>query len=106
METNKILTADLLDIIFDGRNKEYGAYELRNTYNKRLNSSLLIMAGIALLIFIVSFVANNINTEDTTKKQDVKDLTLSEVKVDEPPPLPPPPRPLPPPRFPMQPLHR
>jgi protein TonB len=98
METNKILTADFLDILFEGRNKEYGAYELRKTYNRRLRSSMLIMAGIALLIFIVSFVAKTINTEDVTKKQDVKDLTLSEVKVDEPPPPPPPPPPkLPPP---------
>ncbi len=36
MEINKILTADILDIIFDGRNKQYGAYDLRKTYNKRL----------------------------------------------------------------------
>ena len=33
MDSNKILSADMLDIIFDGRNKEYGAYELRKTYN-------------------------------------------------------------------------
>ena len=39
MEINKILTADILDIIFDGRNKDYGAYELRKTYNKRLRTS-------------------------------------------------------------------
>src|SRR5512141_902851 len=98
METSKILSADLLDILFEGRNKEYGAYELRKTYNKRLRNSMLIMAGIAFLIFIVSFVANTINTEDTTKKQDVKDLTLSEVKTDKPPPTPPPPPPkIPPP---------
>ncbi len=36
MEVNKILNADILDIIFEGRNKEYGAYDLRKTYNKRL----------------------------------------------------------------------
>ena len=36
MDVNKILNADILDIIFEGRNKEYGAYELRKTYNKRL----------------------------------------------------------------------
>ena len=29
MEANKILSADVLDIIFDGKNKEYGAYQLR-----------------------------------------------------------------------------
>ena len=33
MEANKILKADILDIIFEGKNKSYGAYELRKTYN-------------------------------------------------------------------------
>ena len=31
MEANKILSADVLDIIFDGKNKEYGAYQLRKS---------------------------------------------------------------------------
>lgn len=35
MEINKILRADYLDIIFDGRNKAYGGYELRRKYAKR-----------------------------------------------------------------------
>jgi protein TonB len=35
METGKLLNADLLDIIFEGRNKEYGAYDLRKNYNRR-----------------------------------------------------------------------
>lgn len=29
METNKILQADYLDILFDNRNKQYGSYALR-----------------------------------------------------------------------------
>ncbi|TAG11863.1 MAG: energy transducer TonB, partial [Sphingobacteriia bacterium] len=29
MDVNKIMTADVLDLIFDGKNKEYGAYDLR-----------------------------------------------------------------------------
>ena len=36
MDINKIQSADILDILFDGRNKEYGAYDLRKTYNKRI----------------------------------------------------------------------
>ncbi|MDR0794282.1 MAG: energy transducer TonB [Chitinophagaceae bacterium] len=40
MEKNKILQADLLDIIFDDRNKSYGAYELRRTYPKRIAIAL------------------------------------------------------------------
>jgi protein TonB len=44
MEANKIADADLLDIIFEGRNKEYGAYDLRKTYNQRLMRSLGVAA--------------------------------------------------------------
>jgi protein TonB len=36
MTNNEILKASLLDIIFENRNKEYGAYALRNDYDKRL----------------------------------------------------------------------
>ena len=41
MDTNKILSAPLIDIIFDGRNKAYGAYELRKTYSRRIKKALL-----------------------------------------------------------------
>jgi protein TonB len=51
METNKILTANLLDIIFDDRNKDYGAYELRKTYPKQITKALLVTGTITLLIF-------------------------------------------------------
>ncbi len=32
MEANKILTADILDIVLEGRNKEYGAYRAAKGY--------------------------------------------------------------------------
>ncbi|MBS1974458.1 MAG: hypothetical protein JST13_08905, partial [Bacteroidetes bacterium] len=43
MQPEMILQADVLDIIFDNRNKEYGAYELRCHYERRLKKSLWIM---------------------------------------------------------------
>lgn len=97
METNKILSADILDILFEGKNKEYGAYELRKTYNKRITLALIITAAIALLIFVSNVIAKNI--EDTNVKPlEVKDLSLEQVKKEEKPPPPPPPPPkLPPP---------
>jgi protein TonB len=50
MDTNKILSANILDLIFDNRNKEYGAYELRNTYQRRMAKALGITASILLLL--------------------------------------------------------
>jgi len=99
METNKILDADILDIIFDGRNKQYGAYELRKTYNKRLTISLSVMLGVCLLIVLGSVLANG---KGETKKAAVfvQDVDLADVKEEkkEPPPPPPPPPPKEPPK--------
>jgi protein TonB len=51
MTNNELLHASLLDIVFDNRNKEYGAYALRKEYNQRLLISLGM--GISLIIFLV-----------------------------------------------------
>ena len=51
MDIKQILTADVLDIIFDGRNKDYGAYELRKTYNKRIVTAMSITAAIIALLY-------------------------------------------------------
>jgi protein TonB len=58
MEISKILTADFLDLIFEGKNKEYGAYELRKTYSRRLTLSITVMSGIVLLL-IAGYVFGN-----------------------------------------------
>ena len=57
MEANKILQADLLDLLFEDRNKEYGAYELRRKYNKRITLALTITATVAALIVGATFLS-------------------------------------------------
>jgi periplasmic protein TonB len=100
MDLNKIMNADILDIIFDGRNKDYGAYELRKTYNRRLLMALLGMLLLCVLIFVGFSVANFIAAN--SKKADivVNDVQLEDIKQEEkknePPPPPPPPKPEPP----------
>jgi protein TonB len=100
LDVNKIMTTDILDIIFDGRNKDYGAYDLRKTYNKRLTMALLGMASLLVVIFIGFFVANTIAANAANKKLVVQDVQLEEVKQEdkknEPPPPPPPPKQEPP----------
>ncbi len=82
MQTNNILSATLIDIIFDGRNKSYGAYYLRKTYERRIKKSLIVtflIAGAAIggTVLANSFKKNNrqtyINTEvDLTNIADDK----------------------------------
>jgi len=92
MDVNKILNADILDIIFEGRNKEYGAYDLRKTYNKRMLRAILGMAIILVLLF-AGYLLSNLNTDSNKKALIVDDVQLEDVKEEkknEPPPPPPP----------------
>src|ERR1700733_5760708 len=79
MEVNKILNADILDIIFEGRNKEYGAYELRKTYNKRLVRAIIGMAIVLVLLFGGWFLSS-IGGGKTTKAPIVTDVQLEDIK--------------------------
>ena len=49
MDAKYILHADWLDLLFEGRNKLYGAYRLRKKYNDNLIAALLISFAFALL---------------------------------------------------------
>ena len=62
MEKMQILKADLLEIIFDGRNKNYGAYDLRKSYPKRLEYALAGTAFICLLFIVGNSLANQSKT--------------------------------------------
>jgi periplasmic protein TonB len=93
MEANKILTADILDLVFEDRNKEYGAYALRKTYNKRIRNALIITASIALLALLGSLLANTLNKGPKVKISDeltIENIEQKEEKKEEPPPPPPP----------------
>lgn len=100
MDVNKILSADVLDIVFDGRNKEYGAYDLRKTYSKRMTYALVGTALLLALAFLGSFLASSLKNNDDKTEMIVQDVQLEEVKTEEPknepPPPPPPPKPEPP----------
>lgn len=67
MDINKILNSDLLDIIFDGKNKEYGAYELRKGYNNRLIKALIFTGSLLLLIFVGTVLANVIENNNSAE---------------------------------------
>lgn len=99
MDANKILSADFLDIIFDGRNKEYGAYELRKAYNKRLATALVITGSVLLLFFLGSVLASVLGKNNNDKLEVVNDVVLEEIKAPEKKPevVPPPPPKTPPP---------
>lgn len=93
MEINKILSSDLLDLLFEDRNKAYGAYDLRRTYNKRLTTALICTAAVALLALFGSLLAGELQKgkgKIEAKEVVLTDLKQEEEKKPEPPPPPPP----------------
>ena len=88
------MSADLLDILFEGKNKEYGAYDLRKTYNKRI--TIAVVATLVLCLIIgVAFAVSKLSGGDTKPQIVLQDVNLENVKEQpkpEPPPPPPPPK--------------
>ena len=59
MNKELLLKSDVLDIIFEHRNKAYGAYDLRKYYDQRMQKAIGIMLGFAAIISAFSFLHQN-----------------------------------------------
>lgn len=86
--TNKdILQADVLDILFENRNKAYGAYALRKTYDKRLLAALGAGLGIASLLLLFSTMKREDKTVMLTDKKEglvVREYVIPQRKIEPP----------------------
>lgn len=82
------------EIVFEKRNKEYGAYYLRTKYNRYVSRALLISVVTLLLATIIPFLifkeARSINVD---KNVGAEFANLDAPKTDDAPPPPPPPPP-------------
>ena len=93
-----ILQKEWIDVIFKGRNKDYGAYELRRTSPRSTLVALGIGAAFFIFVLSINTIVNAI--EGFIPKAPVK-VKLTEIKLLPPPPVdnikkPPPPPPEPP----------
>ena len=90
MTNKEILQADLLDILFEHRNKLYGAYALRKTYSSRLGIALGVALSTVLLFILMSFIKKN-DKGDIIRQHEsivkVTPLVLPEDKPKEPEPV-------------------
>lgn len=95
-----IFNKNWLDVVFDGRNKSYGAYDLRNVSAKMTTRALFIGIGIFVLLMVSPIIAQYIGRGEE-EAAPVEELIETEVVLSEPPPIdestPPPPPPVEPP---------
>lgn len=87
MEARQILQSDFLDLLFDDRNKKYGAYTLRRRYGKRLWTAV----AITLLISISGFWAlQSAGARNYVPVLEKKEIVLASIEMIKTPPPPPP----------------
>ena len=84
------------DIVFEGRNKEYGAYDLRKRYTRTMSISMLIGIIVILTAAIVPYIkAKNIALVKARDANEIIAQMASDINQEQaaPPPPPPPPPP-------------
>ena len=100
MDINKILNSDYLDILFEGRNKSYGGYELRKKYPERMRNAAIVGISVIALIVAGPAIASLLSSKGDKKPVAMmKQVTLAEpppIDPKKPPPPPPPAEPPPP----------
>jgi protein TonB len=95
MAKEKINAPAFDDIVFEDRNKEYGAYRLRKRYNRNVTISLLI--GILILATAIITPYLNAKASENKSKRADKEVQIKMEKLDQPNEQAPPPPPPPPP---------
>jgi protein TonB len=80
MTNKEIMQASLLDIIFQNRNKEYGAYALRTGYDKRLMKALGFGLSLVLLFILLNILKRSASSPDKSDK-DKEGIMLTSVEL-------------------------
>ena len=72
MNAENILRSDVLDIIFENRNKQYGAYELRRQYDKRLYKALGVTLALVLSFIAGDYIRRHFNNNENVSGPIIK----------------------------------
>ena len=86
MLPDKILQSDLLDILFENRNKAYGAYALRKSFNKTMASSIGVTFFIAMAFCVFQLIHHTKNIAEIIPVTITPDQQLT--KLTDPKPIP------------------
>ncbi|MDZ4795459.1 MAG: TonB family protein [Bacteroidota bacterium] len=88
MTNSEILNSNLLEIVFENRNKEYGAYAIRKGYNNRL--LLALGAGLSVIFLLILLTSagkpksKNSAMIDTKEGIVIRAIEMPKEKISEP----------------------
>ena len=88
MKPEMILSSDLLDILFEDRNKEYGAYQLRKQYHRRLLIALGSIPVLVGLFFWINYLNKTLRSDTIAGLPLAKDVVVRQIEIEKPLPKP------------------
>jgi len=100
MDNAQLASASMNDIVFEGRNKAYGAFELRRIYGRHVTRALVIGTALLALLVFVPAIAKFLEDRKPKEVLNLKENVLMDAPPldnTKPPPPPPPPEAPPPP---------
>lgn len=82
-------SSEWIDLIFEGKNKDFGAYTLRKASAKRHNRAMLVILIILLIVAILGLLANTVLQKAEERPEDqieqaMIDYTAEEAEEEEP----------------------
>lgn len=87
MTNSEILKADILDILFEKRNKDYGAYALRRGYNQRLLIATTVALSLIILLVVINTFSNKYSAPVPVIQQhivELKEVVIAQEKLKQP----------------------
>ena len=79
MEAKQILKSDILDLIFENRNKVYGAYDIRVKYRARVRKALAIAIAFVVFVLLLPDIIKLLTPKEEAPKAVVKEVTVNEL---------------------------
>ena len=101
MDNAQLAKASLNDIVFEGRNKAYGAFDIRRAYGRNVTRALIIGAAFLVMLVAIPAIAKYLEERKPKEVLNLQENVLMDAppldNAAPPPPPPPPPEAPPPP---------
>ena len=76
-------SSEWIDLVFEGKNKDFGAYQLRKASAKRHNRAMLVILIILLLVALLGLLANTVLQKAEERPEDQIEQTIIDYSADE-----------------------
>ena len=71
------------DIIFEGKNKEFGAYQLRKASDSRHNRAMIVIVIVIAILFALAFLVNTVIKSAEARPEDTIEQAMAEMVTEE-----------------------